>query len=112
MPAYDYYCEANGRTVEVQHPMSVTLGTWGEVCHVAQLPLGDTDPLAPVHKVIHAPYVISPIGMSKLRETGFTKLVRRDDGIYENVTAKGDEPRIIKPDDPSTLAALKKKVGD
>ncbi len=50
MPTYDYTCEANGRTVEVMHAMSVTLKTWGQVCEEAELDLGDTPPDAPVSK--------------------------------------------------------------
>ena len=43
---------------------------------------------------------------------GFTKLVKRDEGVYENVTAVDGEARYMKRDDPSTLPHLKKKVGD
>ncbi|MEJ6592451.1 MAG: zinc ribbon domain-containing protein, partial [SAR86 cluster bacterium] len=32
MPRYDYFCDANGEVVEVTHPMSQKLQTWGEVC--------------------------------------------------------------------------------
>jgi len=32
-------------------------------------------------------YVSAPEGGTELRDKGFTKLVRRDDGIYENATA-------------------------
>jgi hypothetical protein len=53
-----------------------------------------------------------PVGNSKLKEKGFTKLVRRDEGVYENVTATGDEARYMKEGDPSTLPHLKKKIGD
>ena len=44
MPTYDYTCEANGRTVEVMHAMSVTLKTWGQVCEEGELDLGGTPP--------------------------------------------------------------------
>ena len=50
MPTYDYICEANGRTVEVMHAMSVTLKTWGQVCEEAELDLGNTPADAPVSK--------------------------------------------------------------
>jgi predicted nucleic acid-binding Zn ribbon protein len=52
MPTYDYLCEANGQTVEVGHPMSERLATWGEVCARAGLDLGATPPEAPVKKLI------------------------------------------------------------
>ena len=35
MPAYDYHCETNGRTVEVSHTMTTLLQTWGELCDTA-----------------------------------------------------------------------------
>jgi len=112
MPAYDYYCEANGTVVEVAHPIHATLKTWGEVCYVARIPLGETDPLAPVTKVIHAPYLAKPVSNSKLRETGFTKLIRRDKGLYENVTAAGGEARFLRDDGDSPLPVFTDKIRD
>ena len=81
MPCYDYFCEANGQTIEVRHGMNVDLTCWGEVCYAAQVPLGDTEFDAPVRKVLSPPAIAVPIGNSKLKETGFTKLVKRDDGV-------------------------------
>jgi hypothetical protein len=112
MPSYDYYCEANNRTVEVNHTVNATLQTWGEVCYVAQIPLGDTDPMAPVRKVISAPAIAIPIGNSKLKELGFTKLVRRDQGVMENVTALDHEKRYFRADDPTSVPDIEGKVED
>lgn len=113
MPVYEYHCDANGETIEVVHSMNTNLSIWGELCYVAQIPLGDTDPSAPVRRVITSPPAGHvPVGNSKLKEKGFTKLVRRDEGVYENVTATGDEARYMKEGDPSTLPHLKKKIGD
>ena len=113
MPNYDYYCQENGRTVEVNHPMRVTLTTWGEICYVAQIPLGDTDPLAPVKRVIRsAPGVAVTTFNSELRNAGFTKLVKRDDGVYENVTALIDEKRYMRRGDAGSIPHVHKKVGD
>ena len=113
MPVYEYHCDANGETIEVVHSMSANLSIWGEVCYVAQIPLGDTDASAPVRRVITSPPAGHvPVGNSKLKEQGFTKLVRRDEGVYENVTATGDEARYMKEGDSSTLPHLKKKIGD
>ena len=36
MPAYDYHCETNGRTVEVSHTMTTLLQTWGQLCDTAE----------------------------------------------------------------------------
>lgn len=52
MPRYDYYCEANGRQIEVSHPMSERLATWGEVCNRAGIAQGKTPARAPVEKLI------------------------------------------------------------
>ena len=49
---YQYYCEANDKTVEVEHKMSKKLKTWGEVCAKAGIDLGDTPPNAPVVRLI------------------------------------------------------------
>ena len=112
MPRYDYYCEENDQTIEVEHASGLELRTWGELCYAKQHDLGDTDPLAPVRKVYTPPYVSVPIGDSQLKNAGFTKLVKRDAGVYENVTATGDEKRYMKADDPSSVPDLKKKIGD
>jgi len=112
MPSYDYYCDANGRTVEVNHTLKVSLSTWGEVCYVAQIPLGDTDPMAPVRKIPSVPAISISTGNSKLKELGFTKLVRRDQGVFENVTALENEKRYYRSDDPSSIPDIKRKVED
>lgn len=52
MPRYDYYCEANGREIEVTHAMTERLSTWAEVCERAGIPLGKTQARAPVEKLI------------------------------------------------------------
>ena len=43
----------------------------------------------------------------ELKNLGFTKLVKREQGVYENVTATGNEKKYMKPDDPSSLPHLK-----
>ncbi len=113
MPLYEYRCDANGETVEVSHPMDAILSIWGEVCYVAQIPLGDTDPNAPVRRVITSPPAGHvPVGNTTLKEKGFTKLVKRDEGVYENVTATEDEARYMKAGDADSVPHLNKKIGD
>lgn len=113
MPVYEYYCEENDLTVEVVHPMSVKLHTWGEVCYVSQISMGDTDPLAKVRLIFKtAPAVAVPTSNSELKNLGFTKLVKRDNGVYENVTAVDGEKRYMKSDDPDSVPHIHKKVGD
>lgn len=52
MPMYDYHCEANGRTVEVVHGMSMRLETWGDLCEYARLDLGDTPADSPIKRLV------------------------------------------------------------
>ncbi len=52
MPFYDYFCEANGKTVEVFHPMKVRLKTWAAVCLLARIDPGKTPPTSPVVRLI------------------------------------------------------------
>lgn len=52
MPTYDYSCEQNARVVEVEHRMTESVATWGELCVRAGIDVGDTDPAAPVTRVI------------------------------------------------------------
>ena len=113
MPVYTYYCEANGKTVEVNHTVKATIKTWGELCFVGQVSLGDTDPMAPVKRVIKkAPGVAVSTFNSELKNEGFTKLVKRDDGVYENVTAGEGEKRYMKSGDKESIPHIHKKVGD
>ena len=112
MPSYDYFCELNGETVEATHSVNASISNWGELCYVTQHPLGETDPLATVRKLIRPPAIAFPTGNSELKNHGFTKLVKRDDGVYENMTAVDDEKRYMKAGDPSSIPNLKKKIED
>jgi len=55
MALYDYYCEANDRTVEVRHGMSESLKTWGELCRAAGIDPGDTPTDAPLRRLMGVP---------------------------------------------------------
>ncbi|MEQ8661728.1 MAG: zinc ribbon domain-containing protein [Gammaproteobacteria bacterium] len=112
MPLYEYVCEANGEVVEVRHKMDTVIRNWGELCFAAQHPLGDTEFTAPVRKRLRATAIALPTGNAALKNAGFTKLVRRDDGVYENVTATGTEARYMKAGEADTLPHLHKKIGD
>ena len=52
MPTYDYRCNDNGQIVEVKHPMSDRLRTWGELCALVGIDPGETSADAPVEKLI------------------------------------------------------------
>lgn len=66
----------------------------------------------PVRRLISRVFVSTPTGDSDLKSMGFTKLVKRDSGVYENVTATGNESRYVEADKPETMPDLKRKVGD
>ena len=57
MPKYDYRCELNHRTVEVSHPINATVATWGELCDLAGIEIGETPEDSPVHKIISGGFV-------------------------------------------------------
>ena len=62
--------------------------------------------------MISAPAVVLPVGNSQLKNAGFTKLVKRDHGVYENVTATGGESRYMKAGDNGSLPELARKIRD
>lgn len=66
----------------------------------------------PVQKLISRTFAHTPKTNSELRDLGFTKLVRRDDGIYENVTAREGENRYMDSDKPETFPHLHKTIRD
>lgn len=112
MPTYVYQCSDNGARVEVLHGINDTVKTWGELCALVGCDLGDTPAEASVAKAITAPNLNFPKTTSQLKNMGFTKLVRRDKGVYENVTATGSESRYMRADDPSSMPDFSKKIGD
>ena len=50
--------------------------------------------------------------LKNLKQKGFTKLVKRDSGVYENVTARNGDSRLVHLDNPKTLPNLKKTIRD
>lgn len=66
----------------------------------------------PVRKLISSINIHVPKTNSELRDLGFTKLVKRDNGVYENVTARNGDCRMVVRDKPDTLPDLKKTIKD
>ena len=66
----------------------------------------------PVKKRISLVSISTPKTNRELRELGFTKLVKRDDGVYENVTARDGESRVMYRDKPETIPNFKKTIRD
>ena len=66
----------------------------------------------PVRKLISRVAVSTPKGNAQLKDLGFTKLVRRDDGVYENVTRRDGESRYMVRGKPETIPDVKKIIRD
>ena len=111
MPCYSYFCETNQKLVLVEHPMDTVLRTWGEVCYVKQLPV-EGDPSAPVKKIITPPNISITPSNAELKSLGFTKLVKRDEGVYENLTALDHEERYMVSGNAESIPDLKSKISD
>jgi putative FmdB family regulatory protein len=104
MPLYEYEhidkeCRL-GKIFEVQHPMSDKALTICPECR------------GPIKKIISKINISAPKTNSELKDLGFTKLVKRDDGVYENVTARNGDSRYVHRDKPETLPNLKKTISD
>jgi hypothetical protein len=97
----------------VVHSISALVKSWGDLCQLASRDIGETDEGSPVRKIITtAPMANTPTGNSELKNLGFTKLEKRYDGTYENVTRTGTEKRFLDPKDPSSMPHLHKKISD
>jgi len=65
-----------------------------------------------VRRLISLVGISTPKTNADLKNLGFTKLVKRDDGVYENVTATGGESKIWDARKPGTMPNLKGKISD
>jgi putative FmdB family regulatory protein len=65
-----------------------------------------------VHKIISRINISCPKTNGELRDLGFTKLVKRDDGVYENVTARGHDSRYMVKGRSDTIPDLSKTISD
>ncbi len=104
MPVYTYEhtgkaCEA-GEVIEIKQSMKDAPLTVCPHCGGA------------VHKVLSRVFVSTPRGNSSLKDLGFTKLVKRDTGVYENVTARNGDSRYVIAGKNETLPNLKKTISD
>lgn len=95
MPLYDYFCPSNQEQIEVSHPLSEEVKTWGQLCKLVNRPPGNTPEDAPVRRLISAPRLLVPTSNNDYKSLGFNKYVKRDEGVYENVTASEGDSRIV-----------------
>lgn len=66
----------------------------------------------PVKRLLSLVGISSPKSNSELRDLGFTKLVKRDDGVYENVTQRNNESRYMEKGKPETMPDISKIISD
>ena len=67
MPTYDYRCSVNDRVVEVRHPMSHRVATWGELCELAGIEPGPIDTAAPVERLANGGNVVRSHALKNAR---------------------------------------------
>lgn len=56
---YEYFCEENGKTIEVQHDWKVKVVTWGQLCEILEVEPGDTPENVPVTRLMSAPTLLT-----------------------------------------------------
>jgi len=105
MPIYEYeHLEAatcsKGRRFELAQSMTDERLTTCPECGGA------------VRRLISAPAICTPRTNTELKNMGFAKLVRRDKGVYENVTALNGESKVMEAGKPETLPDIKRRVED
>jgi putative FmdB family regulatory protein len=66
----------------------------------------------PVKKLISLVGHSVPKTNGELRDLGFTKLVKRDDGVYENVTAREGESKLMERGKAETIPHVSKTISD
>lgn len=67
---------------------------------------------ARIERAIFPVGIATPKTPSELKNLGFKKLVRRDKGVYENLTATGNESRIWDSTKPSSAPDIKSVISD
>ncbi|MEW5724173.1 MAG: zinc ribbon domain-containing protein [Thermodesulfobacteriota bacterium] len=65
-----------------------------------------------VRKIISRANFNLPKSDREIRDLGFTKLVRREDGVYENVTARSGESKVMERGRPETIPDFGRAIGD
>ncbi len=104
MPRYCYECE---------NASCPTGGEFDVVQSIHDDALADCPHCGgPVNRVVRPVGMAAPTGDAKLKEMGFTKLVRRDRGVYENVTRMDHEARYFHGNKPETRPDIRGRVQD
>ncbi len=67
---------------------------------------------SPIRRLLSAPGISTPTTNAEYKNMGFTRLEKRDTGVYENVTRTGNESRYMEANKPETMPHLHKKISD
>jgi putative FmdB family regulatory protein len=101
MPIYEYEHQEQacklGKRFEHEQPITAAALTACPECG------------GPVKRLLSAPMLRFPKSDSQLKNLGFSKLVRRDHGVYENVTAQDGESKIVQVGDQKTYPKKRKR---
>ncbi len=110
MPVYEY--EHLG--ADVPDAVPCVLGRQFECTQSIREPALEACPRCgrPVKRLISRTFISTPQSNSDLKALGFTKLVKRDTGVYENVTASDNEKRYMIAGQPDTVPSFKGKIED
>jgi putative FmdB family regulatory protein len=104
MPVYEYEHQEEsctlGKVFDYEQPISGKQLTRCPHCS------------GPVQKIISRINISCPKSNSELRDLGFTKLVKRDDGVYENMTARDGDSRYMVKGKPETIPNLGKTISE
>lgn len=104
MPTYQYEHEGEGckrgKTFEMMQSMQDDRLTSCPECG------------GEIERLLGGTNINVPKSDTDLRDKGFAKLVRRDKGVYENVTAMKHEKRYWKSDDPSSMPDIASRISD
>ena len=104
MPIYEYEHEGDGcrlgKVFELKQSLYAAKFSKCPECEEA------------VRRIISLVGISTPKTNADLKNLGFTKLVKRDNGVYENVTATGNESKIWDARKPGTMPNLKGKISD
>lgn len=52
MPIYEYHCARANKTIEVVHSCSTAISTWGQLCEIAGIDIGQVPVDSPVDKLM------------------------------------------------------------
>jgi putative FmdB family regulatory protein len=107
MPVYEYGASGESEGCKVCNPgFSIHQGMNEE--SLKKCPECGSD----IKRLLFVPNISAPTSDTEYRDMGFTKLVKRDDGVYENVTQRGGESKYMERGKADTMPDISKIIRD